>query len=78
MNGPTRSEIAEHATSDAFPEANDPVFTCDTCGDEFEPWEDSYCGRVFTEKDNCRKCLEDDGKADPMGGWNEDLGRGDR
>jgi hypothetical protein len=76
-NGPSRSEIAEHATSDAFETETDPVFTCDTCGEEFEPWPDSYCGRTFIEKDNCQKCLEPI-EPDPMGGWNEDIGRDDR
>lgn len=50
----------------------DPVFTCDTCGDEFEPWEDSYCGRVFMEKDNCRRCIENE--PDPSRGVDRDLG----
>lgn len=46
--------------------------TCSSCGDEFESWTDSYCGREFTETEFCRRCSEDDGKPDPLGGWNED------
>ena len=37
MNGPTRSEIAEHATSDAYPEPREgDRCVCDGCGDFFE------------------------------------------
>ena len=49
--------------------------TCGFCGDEFETWVDSYCGRQFIETEFCRKCSEDEGKSDPMGGWDEDQGR---
>lgn len=50
-----------------------PLPTCGVCGDEFEPWTDSYCGREFTETEFCQRCAHDDGKPDPLGGWNEDV-----
>jgi len=54
----------------------DDTFICDQCGDEFEPFLDSYCGQSFVEAETCRKCGEPKEK-DPMGGWDEDM-RSDR
>ena len=49
----------------------DDTFICDQCGEEMEPWLDSYCGHEFVEKEVCQKCSENDG-ADVLGGWDED------
>ena len=53
----------------------DTTYTCELCGDEFESWADDYCGKSFMETEKCRRCAEDDGRPDPMGGWDEDQGR---
>lgn len=38
----------------------DDTFICDQCGEEFEPFLDSYCGHSFVESETCQSCLEGD------------------
>ena len=67
MNGPTRSEIAEHATSDAYSELE--TEKCDGCECEFDPddltrHEDGnrYCEGCNYETEEDRA----DGRADDL------------
>ena len=39
----------------------DKTYICEGCGEVFEPFQDSYCGRTFVEKGTCPKCSESDG-----------------
>lgn len=59
MNGPSLSEIAEHATSDAFPE----LIECDRCGRGFEveTMSNHEDGNLYCE--SCNYATEQD-KAD--------------
>ena len=50
----------------------DDTFICDQCGEEMEPWLDSYCGHEFVEQDTCRKCSENE--PDPSRGVDRDQG----